>query len=118
MNPNAKPFVPSKASSKPLEVNSASGTDHYGYDYSGYYSWQEDGEGYYEASISEEELAELELVDEWVTTQAYLDELEHEHLIAMALKEAPERAAAIEAQMIAQLAVSSRKQRRSSSGAK
>jgi uncharacterized protein involved in type VI secretion and phage assembly len=42
-----------------------------------------------EENVTPQELEELEAAEEWVRTMAFLDELEREHLIELALRNAP-----------------------------
>jgi len=42
-----------------------------------------------EENVTPQELEELEAADEWVRTMAFLEDLEREHLIELALRNAP-----------------------------
>lgn len=44
------------------------------------------GEDLTEDNITQEELDEIEMAEDWVATQVYIEELEREHLIELALR--------------------------------
>ncbi|KAG1651500.1 hypothetical protein FOA52_009087 [Chlamydomonas sp. UWO 241] len=45
-----------------------------------------EGEFDYECAVTEQELSELEAVEDWVEEMAILSEMEHDHLVALALR--------------------------------
>lgn len=81
LNPNAPAFFPVPAAI-PKEV---SGTKRWTSSFPSSLLREDD----LEDNITPEELEEIETAEEWVRTMAFMEELEREHLIELALRHAP-----------------------------
>jgi len=79
LNPNAKAFVPLASAD-----NSANKGRRSAYLPSKPFFDQQD-----EENVTPQELDELEAAEEWVNMMAWLEDLEREHLIELALRNAP-----------------------------